>query len=453
MKKLKILCCLCFILVIFMTACKKEDKVIISENNAEDSVENTQEEAEEETGEPEKTEAADKNEQQEDTVQDLQPAEGEAPIFCEEDFVITDKAQIMGMTEEILSNMTLEEKIGQLFIVNFELLDSRKGSFYEFTKVTAPMRNSLLKYKPGGVVFFSRNIETVEQVQNFIIKLQKFSEIPLFIAVDEEGGDVARIANNSNMNTTKFPPMEEVGKMNDEEYAYNMGAVIGREMKELLFNLDFAPVADVKTNALNTEIGSRSFGDDPKLVATMVTQVVKGLKDQNVVSVLKHFPGQGDAMEDSHEGAVNVDNDINRLRKVEFVPFKAGIKAGADMIMVSHISIARVTGSTEPASMTELVMKDILRTELSFDGIIITDAMNMKSVTKDYSAGAAAVKAVKAGADIVLMPEDFEEAYTAVLKAVEEGEISEDQIDDTIRRILTLKMERGIITANTDLGY
>lgn len=365
--------------------------------------------------------------------------------------VVTDDAAIIGMAEDIMKNMTLDEKIGQMFMVNLELLDNSKGKYYEHQKFTEKMKKNLEKYPVGGVTFFARNLETRQQTTELIEKLQKHSKIPLFISVDEEGGDVARVANNDNMRTTKFPSMEEVGEMNDEQYAYNMGSVIASDIKELGFNVDFAPVADVKTNILNTEIGNRSFGNDADLVSRMATKVAEGIQDQGVSATLKHFPGHGDVSEDSHEGSVNVDNDLNRLRKVEFKPFEAGIKAGVDMIMVSHISISRVTESTEPASVSSLVMKEMLRTEMGFEGIILTDAMNMKAITDLYDAGEAAVKSIKAGVDIVVMPDELGKAFKAVKKAVENGKISEKTINDSVERILQLKIRRGLILSDTEL--
>ncbi len=367
--------------------------------------------------------------------------------------VVTDEATVQGMAEEIMQGMTLEEKIGQMFIVNFELLDDSQGSFYEFRDCTDAMKTNMVKYPVGGVIFFSRNIETREQTSQFIIDLQNQSKVPLFVAVDEEGGDVARIANNDNMKTTKFPSMQQVGILNNKDYAYDIGTTIGREIKELGFNLDFAPVADVKTNQSNTEIGNRSVGSDPKKVASMITQIVKGLQEQGISATLKHFPGHGDVDGDSHQGAVNVENDIQRLRKIDFVPFKSGIKAGADFIMVSHISISRVTEDTVPSSLSSLVMKEMLRDELGFKGIIITDALNMKAITNDYSASEAAVTAVSAGTDILLMPENIEESFRAVLEAVQDGTISEDQINQSVTRILETKIKRGLILSNTELIY
>lgn len=364
---------------------------------------------------------------------------------------VTDTAVIIGLAKDILKEMTLEEKIGQLFIVNLELLDQSQGSYYEFRNLTNPMIQSLRKYHVGGVTLFSRNIETREQTIQLIGGLQRNSKYPMFITVDEEGGDVSRIASNDNMGTTKFPSMAQVGKTKDEEYVYEMGSAMGRELAELGFNVNFAPVADVKTNDRNKEIGNRSFGSDAKLVSKFVKQMVRGLQEQNVSAALKHFPGHGDVDKDSHDGAVNVENDIERLRKIDFVPFKAGVKEGADFLMVSHISISKVTEDTTPASMSSLVMNEMIRLELDFKGIVITDAMNMKAITNEYSSAKAAVASIGAGADVVLMPEELEEAYEAVLKAVKSGKISEKQLNTSVTRILQTKIKRGIIPQDTSL--
>jgi beta-N-acetylhexosaminidase len=367
--------------------------------------------------------------------------------------VVTDDASVKGMAKDILKNMTLKEKVAQLFVVNFELLDESKGCFYEFRELTELMKENLKEYAVGGVIFFARNIETREQTIKFIEDLQKTSKYPLFISVDEEGGTVSRIASNSNMGTTVFPSMEEIGEYQDKEYAYNLGDTIGKEIKELGFNLDFAPVADVKTNELNTEIGDRAFGSDGKLVSSMVKEVVKGLQNQGVSATLKHFPGHGDVSGDSHEGAVNVENDLARMRKIDFVPFVGGVKAGVDFIMVSHISISRITEDTVPATLSSIVMQDMIRTELGFDGPIITDAMNMKAITDKYSAGEAAVGAILAGADIILMPNEFDEAYQAVLEAVEDNKISEERIEASVLKSLEVKIRRGLILSDTKLIY
>ena len=183
----------------------------------------------------------------------------------------------------------------------------------------------------------------------------------------------------------------------------------------------------------------------------MVTEVVKGLHEGGVCATLKHFPGQGDSGEDTHRGYVDLDTTIDRLRDVEFLPFEAGIKAGADFVMVSHVSVSSVTGQDVPASLSSLMVNDILRDELQYENVIITDALNMKGITKFYDPDTAAVLAIQAGNDVILMPDNFEEAFQGVLDAVEDGTLSEEQIDRAVARILTVKIRRGILPLSSGL--
>lgn len=444
MKKRIIYIMMIVLMSLLLISCKDKEKNVPEDQKTEET-ENTDKNNDETTNENpgENPDGKEEDLEQEETS-DNEEDENQ-PIGTNDSAIIT------GLAGDILENMTLEEKIGQLFIINLELLDDNKGNYYEFRKLTKKMINNIGKYNVGGVCFFARNIETREQTMKLINDLQGKSKYPMFITVDEEGGQVARIANNNNMQTTKFPTMEEVGKMDDKEYAFNLGDTIGREIRELGFNVDFAPVADVRTNELNTEIGDRSFGNEPKLVANMVKEVVTGLQGQGVSAALKHFPGHGDAESDSHEGAVNVENDIERLRDVEFVPFKAGIRAGVDFVMISHISISRVTEDTVPASLSSLVLNEMLRMELGFEGIAITDALNMKAITSQYTPKQAAKKAFTAGADVVLMPDNLPEAYNSILQAVKNGDITEERLNESVRRILEVKVKRGIIPIDTDL--
>lgn len=357
-----------------------------------------------------------------------------------------DWEEALGLAAEYYQKMTLEEKVGQLFVVNLEQLDLSKGSYYEHTKVTEQMKETLQRYPAGGVILFSRNIAKRKQTIKLNEELQSSSGTPLFVMVDEEGGSVARIASNKKMGTTLFPSAEEIGSTQNDTYTYNMGKTIGKEIKELGFNVDLAPVADVKTNDLNLEIGNRSFGDDPQKVSQYVNAFVQGLDQQNISATLKHFPGQGSSGGDTHEESVDIDSTIASLRKTDFLPFKNGIAAGADFIMVSHISVSKVTESSIPASMSDLIMQTILRDELSFEKIIITDAFDMASITEYYTAGAAATHAIKAGADIVLMPENYIEAFEEVKAMVEDGTYDEGRLEDTVLRILAVKIQRGILT-------
>ena len=204
-------------------------------------------------------------------------------------------------------------------------------------------------------------------------------------------------------------------------------------------------------NAENKEIGNRSFSSDAKTVAGMVSQEVKGLQSQGVSSTLKHFPGQGQCGEDTHKGYVDLNATIDRLREVEFLPFESGIAAGADMVMMSHVAVSQVTGKETPASLTKLMVTDILREELQFNNVIITDAMNMKVITKFYDADQAAVMAVQAGNDMILMPDNFEQAFEGVLEAVKDGTISESKINEAVSRILSVKIRRGILPTDSKL--
>lgn len=351
-----------------------------------------------------------------------------------------------GIVTDLIRQMSLKDKVGQLFIISTDSLD-----YDGATGMTDQMAERLEKYHPGGVLFFGFNVESRDQISSFIKDINKHASIPLFIAVDEEGGEVARIANTEGMGTTKFPPMRQIGAMNDEEAARNVGDTIGREIHELGFNLDFAPVEDISTNEENTEIGNRSFGEDPNLVARMVGAEVPAIQANHVCATLKHFPGQGDTGEDTHRGAVELETTIDRLREVEFIPFKAGIEAGADLVMVSHVSVKSVTGQETPASLSDLMISDILREEMGFNRIVITDAMNMKSVTKFYDPDTAALMAIQAGCDIVLMPDDFITAYEGVLEAVKEGSLEEETIDQALARILTVKIRRGIYPLTSDM--
>lgn len=368
------------------------------------------------------------------------PMESEAPI------VNLSEKEALNLAMKYYEHMSLEEKVGQIFVVNLEQLDNRKGDYYEFKKCTKTMGKTMKQILVGGVILFSRNLSGIKQSKNLIAGLQESSNIPLFVAVDEEGGDVARIASNKKMKTTVFPSAEEIGQNENGEYVYEMGRTIAREIRAFGFNVDFAPVADVRTSDLNTEIGNRSFGDDPDKVASLVSAFVQGCQERGVSATLKHFPGQGSSSGDTHQENVDIDSSITMMRKVDFVPFQAGIDAGADFIMVSHISVSRVTETKEPASMSELVMQTILRDELGFRGVIVTDAFDMSSIIDNYTAAEAAYQSFKAGADIILMPSNLSEAYQEILGHVQDGSISETRLQESVLRILTVKFKRGILT-------
>lgn len=363
----------------------------------------------------------------------------------EKEIIKVDWEDARELASVYLENMTLEEKVGQIFMVNLEQLDESKGKYYEFRKYTKNMRQAVEKYHVGGVILFSRNIAKRKQTLKLTEKLLNADRTPLFIAVDEEGGGVARIASNPKMKTTAFPPAEEIGKTQDDEYTYEMGKTIGSDIRKLGFNVDFAPVADVKTDELNSEIGNRSFGSDPQKVSEYVSAFIQGLDVSGISGTIKHFPGQGSSGGDTHKGSVDIDSSIASLRKNDFVPFQAGIEAGADFVMISHISVSKVTETSTPASMSDLMMETILREELGFQRVIVTDSFAMRSITDYYSPAEAAYNAFQAGADIILMPENLEEAYREIYDKVLDGTIEEARLDASVLRILAVKIERGIL--------
>lgn len=360
--------------------------------------------------------------------------ENKEDVVLEERSKEEEKPQI----RQMMDGMTLEEKVYQLFMVTPEQITGVD------TAVMAgdTTKEALQKYPVGGIIYFSKNIVDEQQIKTMIENTKSYSKYPLFIGVDEEGGtNVARIAGNENFLVERVPDMQVIGASGDYEQAYRVGQIIGSYLYELGFNLDFAPVADVLTNPENTVIGSRSFGSDAAVDARMVSRTVEGLQENQVSAVLKHFPGHGGTSGDSHEEAVTSNSTLEQLQSTEFLPFKAGIEAGADCVLAGHIALPEVTGDMVPATLSKKIMTDLLRKELGFKGLIITDSMQMGAVTNTYTSAQAAVMAVQAGADIILMPQDFTEAYEGVLNAVQNGEISEERIDGSVYRILKCKLK------------
>lgn len=344
--------------------------------------------------------------------------------------------------ENIVNNMTLEEKVGQIFMVAPEAVDKDGGSTTVFTE---NIEKEIEKYNLGGYILFAANIENPTQTQELINGFKKSSKIQPFIGVDEEGGRVARIGKNSAMGVEKIEPMAQVGKSQNYERANEIGTTIGKYIKNLGFNLDFAPDTDVLTDSNNTEIGDRSFGNDPEVVGKMATEVVKGLQSENINTVLKHFPGHGGSIGNSHQGFSLSNRTEEELKSCEIVPFKTAIENGADCVMVAHMSLPNVTGDNIPATLSKKVVTDMLKTELNFKGVVFSDSMSMGAITENYGTGDACVKAVEAGIDMVLMPENLDEAYNAVLEAVKNGKISQERLDDAVSRIIKAKIQRGII--------
>lgn len=314
------------------------------------------------------------------------------------------------------------------------------------TEVGNGTKNAMNDYPVGGIIYFSQNLSSRNQIKTMISNTQGFSReacgVGLFIGVDEEGGKVARCAQN--LGTTAFKPMEQYGKENNYKTAYDIGAALAKDLSSLGFNVDFAPVADVNIDSGN-ELGDRIFSSDANVVANMVSGVSKGLQDNGVSATLKHFPGLGAENGNTHtNSSVIIDRTLEQLRNTEFVPFKKGIDSGTDFIMVGHQSVTSF-GDELPCDLSYKAVTEMLRGELGFDGIAITDAHQMNTISKVYTSGEAAKLSIKAGMDIILMPVDYRAAVDEVCRAVESGEIPESRIDESVMRILKRKDRLGLL--------
>ena len=354
--------------------------------------------------------------------------------------------------EAQLQKMTLREKVGQMFYVRPECLDTTihfnlpSGidesaddiREIKLQAVNATMKGVNEKYPVGGIILYAHNIKDEAQLAQFIPEIRALKGSPL-LCIDEEGGRVARIANNDNFNEKKYESMGAIGSTGDPQNAYECGNTIGTYLHRYGFDIDFAPVADVNTNPENIVIGQRAFSDDPAVAAPMVTNYLQGLKDAGVTGCIKHFPGHGDTKSDTHYGYAQSMKTWDEMLGCEMTTFKAGIAWGCQLIMTAHIAVPNVTGADVPSTMSPVILQDKLRGELGYQNIIITDAMEMGAITQQYNCAEATVGCIQAGVDIVLGPQNFVQAFDAVIAAVNNGTITEERINQSVRRILKLK--------------
>ncbi len=328
--------------------------------------------------------------------------------------------------------MPLEDKVAGLFVVTPESITGVSTA----VKAGDGTRDALAKYAVGGIIYFDKNMRSKEQLAEMLDNTLLYTKYPLFLAVDEEGGKVSRVAKAGI--GTKVDAAQTIGTTGDANNAYQAGNTIGGYLSELGFNLNFAPVADI-SSVEGSALGDRTFGSDASTVSSFVTSMMQGIEDKNVTACLKHFPGIGSSTQDTHNGMATTERTLEEFRANEFAVFKAGIDAGANMIMVGHLSAPALTGDNTPCSLSSAVITDILRNEMDFKGVIISDALNMSAITEYYTADQAAILALRAGCDMILMPENFETAYNGVLQAVQDGTISEERINDSLRRIYRIK--------------
>lgn len=350
------------------------------------------------------------------------------------------------LVDSTISAMSLEDKVAGLFMVTPEAITG-VGTAVQAGEGT---KKALEEYPVGGLIYFGENIVDADQLKEMTANTIMYSKYPLFMGIDEEGGKVARLG-NSDIEVEKVDEAATIGASGDTAKTYDAMTSIAGYLSEYGFNVDFAPVADVLTNPDNEVIGTRAYSSDPEVVASMSQSAIEGLQENHVSACMKHFPGLGDVTQDPHEELTTIDKSLAQLRETELIPYITGIEAGTDMIMVSNASAPQVIGDNTPCCMSSLIVTDVLRTELGYDGIVITDAMNMGAITDSYTDAEAAVQSIQAGVDIILMPNDFKAAYQGVLEAVNNGTLSEDRINESLHRIYRVKYKDSVdeLEANT----
>ncbi|PLR78483.1 beta-N-acetylhexosaminidase [Bacillus sp. V3-13] len=361
--------------------------------------------------------------------------------------LIKQKGKKYDVISRAIQKMTLEEKVGQMLMPDFR---TWKGA--NVTEMLPEIEQLVKQYHLGGVILFRENVVTTEQTAKLVSAYEEASEkYGLLMTIDQEGGIVTRLQSGTDM-----PGNMALGATRSPEIAGKVGKAIGEELAALGINMNFAPVLDINNNPDNPVIGVRSFGENPELVAELGVAYTKGLQAAGVAATAKHFPGHGDTAVDSHLGLPEVPHDKARLMEVELYPFQKGMEAGIDAVMTAHVTfpkiddtkvISKLTGEeiALPATLSYKVLTELMREEMGYEGVITTDAMNMKAIADHFGPVDAAIRAVKAGTDIVLMPVGLAEVANGLLDAVKNGEISEERIEESVKRILKLKVKRGII--------
>ena len=372
-------------------------------------------------------------ENSEDTTESEQPEENQETTEESNENINADVGKI-------LSEMTLHEKICQMIITTPETLTGYgvQTEWDDFTSVCYEA------FPVGGLILFDTNITDSTQLESFVSALHSMTEttgIDIFTAVDEEGGEVARL--QQKLGTEPISPMSYYGETNSYDEAFSAGQAIGNELAKYGFNLDFAPVADVNINP-NNELGSRIFSSDPQVVSDMSAAVIDGLHSCGICTTLKHFPGLGAGDGNTHNDTVYIERTLEELEETEFKAFKGGIDAGTDFIMVGHQTTS-ASGENLQGDLSHVVVTDWLRDKLGYEGIIVTDSHSMGAVINSLSSGDSAVMAVQAGVDMILMPFDLADAVKSLENAVAGGEITEERINESVRRILEKKQELSLI--------
>ena len=379
------------------------------------------------------------NKRQDDVTEKLEELTGdetEVPVISEPDVevVVPEVDPLEEALKAQIAEMTVEDKVAGLFFVTPESITGVGTAI----KAGDGTKAALEEFKVGGIIYFKKNIQNAEQIKEMITTTQSYSETRLFFGVNEEGGDVSSVA--AKVDVADVETAETLGQNIATDATYETGKTIGSYLKELGFNVNFAPVADVKTDAENKLLGDRSYGSEASNVAAHVGAMVKGLEESGVSAGVKAFPGIGSANKDPEDGLAITERTLEEMQNAEFLSFQSAITENADFIMVSNVAAPNLIGGAyTPSCLDKTIVKNILREQLGYEGIIITAPLSEVAITDYYTASEATVMAIKAGADMILMPASFEEAYYGLLAEVLDGSISEERIDESLLRIYKVK--------------
>jgi len=330
-----------------------------------------------------------------------------------------------------LENMTIDEKIGQMITI-----------YYSAPSMDSTLKKAIEEVKPGGFILFSENMSSYDGTLKLIKDIKSLSSIPMFISIDQEGGIVQRLLSIKGVEVSNIPSMYEVGLKDDEELTYEVGKLIAEELRVFGINMDYAPVIDVYSNQDNKVIGKRAFGTTPEIVSKHGLKLAKSLEDNGVIPVFKHFPGHGNTATDSHLDLPVVTKTKEELMSFDLIPFKDAIANNASVIMIGHLAVPSITGDNTPASLSKILITDFLKKELGYKGLVVTDALNMGALTNYYSKEEICGKAVEAGVDVLLMPTSSRICLKSVKDALNNKKITESQINESVRKILTIKYEK-----------
>lgn len=343
--------------------------------------------------------------------------------------------------QKVLDGMTLEEKVYQLFITSPDKLTGSIGT----SEAEGTLAEQLQAMPVGGLILYEANVYSAEQVKTMLTGAQENTKISLLIGIDGEPGNDEGLSAFGI--SEAFSTASVYGENVDEAGIRQTGKKLGADMKAVGFNVNFAPVADVLTESGNTEIGDRSFGSDQMVVSAMVREMISGLHESEMIACTKHFPGLGSTVNSTEYSTVISNRTLEELHATELRPFYSAAEADTDMIMVSHLQLPLVVEGNRPCSLSPIIVQELLREEMGYQGVVITDSFQKRAISDYYSSAEAAVQAIQAGCDMILLPSNLQEAAEGVLAAVENNDIREERLDESVLRILLLKSRYGLLVS------